>query len=365
MRAEKAIPDPFNTPLEKLAFILLLCLALFGSSLIGFFKLLDRFDYYSSVPSRAGPYHRFADLLGSKSSKSLNGEKVDLLILGDSKIWTAVDPDLVEKEFFSLTKRAIKLQMFASNWNGLDLQYVSGIDYLKRNSARLVLSSLPVKAQPLPHEMHNLFWDSFEYSTFMDALPWSDKIQFWASESIGSFRKILSILRPNNLLGVQKRVINFGGIELTGRGARESEKGYESSKFELINQPDPVLSDNSHVAIGGFKGFFTENKNALSPIQKTMLELMLKTTASKKTRFGFLYTPRLSSFNAKEIQSQFISPDLTSQLTLIGIVEQEFFNGLNQEEAKKYYYNKSHLNRNGQIRFSRLFGKILAKEGVL
>jgi hypothetical protein len=339
--AERRLRPAFETPASAAGFatlvggliLLPVCLAGLGRP--------RRAEVYDEVPLAAGIYRCFKKEIVEESGD------IDLLFLGASYVWAAIDTPFMQDSLSRALGRPSSVLTLAANWRGEELDYVVLRDLLARRRVGMLVVSMPQWPSPLvePHPM-SPYLVGLRDDPAVRARPLAAEVQAFALAVLGAPRHLLSALRPEAVRPAPD----------CARGAGLFEQGFEGQPFRRLEVRPPTIEPESLILSEQTRDRFQFTHEALNEQQAHFTRLLLDLAREHQVPVVFLNIPlfgegMLERHQVREFEDWPALLEPGAQL--IGIPAAELFAGAAGDEAIRSYYYNTHLNRNGAELFTR------------
>lgn len=326
--------------------------ALWFVALIIFLLVLPKIIYNSQSISRRASYESMPEDMGAYSFMKTEvfdkKEDIDILFIGASLIWQAIDAPLVRQELSKKLGRPANVLVFGFNYNGFDVPYAILKDLLERRRVKLIILSIPRDTTtdgPTIPACKFIAYD--DYKDIAENLPLSSKISLYACSVLRSPRDLLTIVRPNREakspyaedLGAKKALL---GMYL------------DPQNFEKFTPPPPVFPAASLIHKKFDDRRFGLTNDELPPYQQHYLNQMIELLKKREVPFAFINVPQYREVGSEKIiENQNWSEKFGIEITMIGIDSKTLFAGLSEKEIEKLHCDEDHFNVNGSEHFTR------------
>jgi len=349
----------FSTRRDAILFAICVILFLIMPVLLAKTGNQDRRDVYPTIPGKNGPYAWFQQKVFTETSD------VDVVFIGASLIYTGIDTPHVQKALSRHLGREAEVFTLGFGWEGFDATYVFARDLLDHRRVRMLVINDVSKTIDRPHSLASRWFRLDEHYNALEGLPLLIHARYYASTVLGAPRHLLSRLRPNL---VQDPAL------------------YDLNRFEYRNPHQQYL--NTVESLGGFpvplafrfssnfepyipqKGaesadtltYSEQNREAFEftgpPLPVSQLHFARKLAQlcqERGTHLIVLHMPTLNESGRTTIKERVYWPDaMKAPVDIVGVPPARFFAGLSDEDCKKLYYEKRHMNSNGRQYFTQL-----------
>lgn len=275
------------------------------------------------------PKHRYRFQQGQCAYNAIYNQKsdIDLLIIGGSRFWTVMNPQIIQKEMEKKYFRKLNIVSLSRNWSGPDYSYVVLRDLLERRKVKKIL----IMAEPKLFETYHLLFYSIAKFKDRAEIIISNKNQnllFNISDYLKmTFKQLLDLSIKSN---IKDKIVNSYG-------------------YSCLNE----VSDGVYVNISkSYRYQYKENYNKLKPIRFDIFDKeyshsryffrKIKDLSSKyDTKLIFFHLPRLMDplWDQKTYQQweKFYSSPI---IKLPNELRDTLYNNYS-------FYDGAHLNKNG------------------
>lgn len=332
----------FKSNAQALWFLILIILSLALPKIINNTNLISRSNSYEIMPETQGAYLFIKDEIFNKK------EDIDILFIGGSVIWDAIDTPQVQKTLSEKLGRPANVVTFGFNFNSIDIPYTQLRDLLERRRVRLVVFSIPrLISTTGPSTLAYKFLRYDENKDVVDGLSLESKISLYACNVLRSPRDLLTIVRQNPSM-VSPYSKNLGAFK------REEGMTHNPEAFERFTPTSPVFSSSDLIYSSTTKANFRFKDEQLSIHQNHYLEKLIELLKEKEVPLVMLNVPQHSEKNSdKAIELQDWSKRFGMGIPLIGIPPTVLFKGLSEKEVEKLHSDREHFNMNGNEYFTR------------
>jgi hypothetical protein len=341
-REEEILRPAFASDAGAIGFLVLIAFALFLPVIITNSGLISRRHSYQIMPENQGAYSFVEKEIFDKK------EDIDILFLGSSVLWNAVDTPQIEKALSDKLGRPARVVTFGFNFNGIDIPYTMLRDVLERRRVRLVVFSIPRLAfTEGPSTTSYKFLRYDEEKEVIDGLPLKSKVSLYASSVLRSPHDLLTIIRQNpskpspysENLGANKEFLGMYR---------------DPKKFERYTPEFPVFSSSDLIFSSSNQDRYRFTNEEITPHQNHYLDKMIELLKAKGVSMAMLNVPQYSEkYSDKIIERQDWAKKFKTEIPLIGIPPTVLFAGLNEKEIEKLHCDREHFNMNGNEYYTR------------
>lgn len=339
---DAATPRPaFTSNIAAFCFLALVAFALVLPILIAQTNLLTRRDSYGIMPEKTHPYSFLENEIFD------NKEDIDILFLGSSLIWAAVDTPQVQKALSDSLGRPARAVTFGHSYNSIDTSYLQLRDLLERKRVRMIVFSVPrVVYNDGPSVSACKFFGYGENRDVTDELPFKYRASLYGCNVLRSPHDLLTIIRKN-----RSNLTPYA--DTLGALRAETGWGLDPAAFEKFDPQPPFATASDLTYSPATREQFEFTNERIPFYQNHYLKKLVELLKSKQVPLMMINVPQHTERrNAKAIEIQNWSETLGFEVPLIGIPPATLFAGLSEEEIKRLYYNE-HMNINGNGFFTR------------
>jgi hypothetical protein len=275
-------------------------------------------------------------------------DEIDVLLIGSSIQWNAVDTPQIQQVLSEATGRKAKVVSFGFNFNGIDIPYAMLRDVLERKRVRLVIFSIPrLPFNDGPNATAYRFLRFGEYPDATDRLPGKYRAALYAGSVLRSPHDLLTLLREN-----RSNPSKFA----SDLGANKEFLGMERdpAKFVKFTPASPAFSsyEISHSKDNQDQYYFTNEE--LPAYQDHYLTELIALLRSKNVPLAMLNVPQYNERRDTRVTERFdFEARFRSPIPLIGVAPSRLFGGLSPDEIELLHCDRYHFNANGSEYFTR------------
>jgi len=326
----------FGSNLQALWFLVLIVFALSLPKIITNLNLVSRAESYDHMPETQGAYSFIKDEIFRQK------EDIDVLFIGGSIMWDAVDTPRVQKVLSERLGREAKVLTFGFNFNGVDIPYAQLRDLLERRRVRMVVFSVPRLAfTPGPSTLAYKFLRYDDHPEVVEGLSAGSKLSLYACNVLRSPRDLLSAVRRNP---------ESKSAEAENLGAHKRDEAMEHNRaaFERFTPAPPVFSADRLLFSGTTAANFHFTGAKISPHQDRYLVKLVELLREKRVPLVMLNIPQYSERRSERIiELEDWSQRFGQEIPLIGIAPTVLFAGLSEKEIELLHADREHFNTNG------------------
>lgn len=332
----------------RTSFPLLLVVCLLAPLLVSRIVKPGRDLLYRTVPVAAGPFPAMEQQIFQEQGD------IDILFLGDSLLWQAIDIPQVQQTLSQKLGRQATVFSFSSNWVGLDRHYFLLKDLLAHRKVGMVVFSMPHPTVGIEDKTHveAHFWFRLgEDPEVFRGLPFGDKATLYATALFGAPRHFLGRIRTNPLDPAQTDPYLLRWVE--------DRLGFEGAPFAIEPRIDRMISGAMPLCAKGPHPGFRFTGPPLGRLQRHFAQLIAAQIHQHKVKGLILHVPVYSEHLGTTIDERECWPlVLSGQIMIAGVPPSQLFNGFTKEQIQHCYYNE-HFNQNGKRLFTRTILQLL------
>lgn len=289
---------------------------------------------YRDGPNQKGPFSFYYKQIFEEKSD------IDILFLGPSTLWTAIDATYLTQELSAKLKRPAVVLSIGNNWQGEDFTDLQLNAILQKRKVKMLVVSIPVKNENRGHAYSHR-WIRFEPGTYSD-LDFSDKIQVYALSILGMPRHLLNYFRH---VPVSEIEVNPNDGTYKVRSSLSGEFNPQTSEKQIHFSREQLFKTENH---------YDSVEPEFSKYQFHFLNKWLKAAADAGIAVVDLHTPKFEELNSVHTP---VAVDWSKKgfrnIFSAGLPAKKVFEGKSVENLKNYYYDQAHLNQNGNEYFTR------------
>ena len=317
------------------------CILLVMLLLLPFFLfwvgLPPRKQAYGSTPIRfAVPGHEIGAIYD-------NPQSPDILFLGSSLTWCAIQPHELERSLSRSTGRPVHVEVLGMAWHGLDLQYFLLRDYLQRHHPDLIVLNTPYfgEAPSIPHGQAYHWFRYGEFRGDFQGLPPQVKAEVYAHMVLGGPRDLLARFRPNLV----------GSDEMLPSAIDK----YLSTMFDSGYRGAPFVREHDLPTPTPQARLLSTSSTLFSPVVQPpaysahFFQSIVALAGQYHCRLVLLHVPEDLEYG-KASMPEYAWPG-GGGLKMIGVPTDTLYAGMSREQFL-HYYADHHLNKNGSELFT-------------
>ena len=348
----------FSSSRQAAAFALLLAGVLASPVLVAKTGWLNRRDVYPAIPVKYGPFAWIQQQIYATTNDA------DIVFLGSSHIWYGVNTPHVQNKLSERLGREAQVFTMAWCWPGYDAAYVMARDLFQHRHVRmLVIDDEDNPAyEDAPHVQSWRWLRPGENSDALTGLPLPVKLSVYGGMVLGTPRNLLSLVRPNLLEDPAANHPDYWSKEF-GAPNFAAQRGSLRVRLDFNSPRDftpfapPIAANPADAAVYSpqTRDTFTFTGQPMRPYQLFFARKLARLCQECGTRLVVLHVPVLKE------QAQATIPErgpwseiLGAPVTVVGIPGGKIFGGIPAPDVPRFFYNDTHLNQNGQDRFTSL-----------
>ncbi|MEQ1762322.1 MAG: hypothetical protein ABL984_04150 [Pyrinomonadaceae bacterium] len=340
---ELQLRPAFATNFGALAFLTLMLFLLILPLIIGSTGLITRRHSYQIMPENQGAY-TFAE----QETFEKKGD-IDILVLGSSVIWNAIDTRFIQSELSKSLGRPATVITFGNYFNSIDIPYNQLNDLLQRRRVRMVVFSVP--RMPYTDGPSTTAYKFIRYNdntNVTDDLPFQQQISLYACSILRAPHDLLTIARTN-------RSKPSPYIRTLGANEAEMGMGRDPSKFARLVPAIPNIAKSSLIYSGGTRTQFSFINAEITDYQSRYLDAMVDLLREENVPLVMLNIPQYSERHERTaIERVYWAKWYGDDIPLIGISPKILFEGLSEDEVERLHYDDEHMNANGSEFFTKI-----------
>lgn len=339
---DELVRPAFASNAQAFGFLALVVFALVLPALISASGLISRRNAYEIMPENQGAYSFV------KSEVFDNKEDIDILFVGSSVIWNAVDTPQVQAKLSEKLGRPARVATFGHYFNSIDISYMQIRDLLARKRVRMVVLSIPrMSFTEGPSTTAYKFIQYGDDREIFDGLPLKDKIALYACSVLRSPHDLLTLTRAN-------KAKKSPYADNLGADKQEMGMGRNPDRFEEFNPPAPSVPVSKLLYSPDNQEPFQFTNDGISSYQNYYLKKLVEKLKQSGVSLMILNVPQYSERqNSKIIERKDWSKHFGMSIPLVGIAPTVLYAGLSEDEVEKLHYDDEHLNKNGSEYFTR------------
>jgi hypothetical protein len=324
------------------SFVLLIAFALCLPALLSRSGAVTRQRSYELMPEQHGAYSFV------RSQIFEDGSDIDILFVGSSIQWNAIDTPQVQAALSDTLGRKANVVSFGFNFNGIDIPYAELRDVLERRRVRLVIFSIPrLPFNDGPNATAYKFLGPGDDEGATAGLPFRYRSALYAGAVLRS---------PHDLLRIVESIETEPSKYAADLGANKETLGMgrKSSKFVRFVPASPRLPVRDLLLSDTTREHFEFTNESLPPYQEHYLDEIAKLLHRCGTPLAMINVPQYNERSStKVIERQDWARRLGSDVPLIGVPPATLFEGLSPDEVEKLHCDIYHFNKNGNEFFTR------------
>jgi hypothetical protein len=284
---------------------------------------------------------------------------IDVLFLGPSSLWAAIDTPYVQAEASRRLGRPATVLTFGVNFRGEEIYYTLLRNVLAHRRVGTVVLQLPAATQTsdVPWILAHHLMPAVGEPALWDGLPLRYRVPMYADSVLGAPGRALSLLRPNAPQPLTQGMgVDLGGVWFAGEprhgelGSLFVPVGFEGAPFVARHDAAPDVPAERLVYGPATRDRFRLGDQALTPLQAHYVDRLFALARDHGVRAVALHVPPLEERDDDRVEERLDWAALYGA-DVVGIPARELFGG--GADVHAYYYNTSHLNANGAELFTR------------
>ena len=347
----------FSSTRQAAAFAITIAIALLLPAVIGRTHLLDRRDVYPSNAQKYGSFPYIQQTIFDRTGD------LDMVFIGSSHIWTAINTPYVQKQFSQKLARDAQVQSLGWPWPGFDSLYFIARDLLEHRRVRVMVISDEGIAPEDAHVRSMSWFRIGENSDALQGLPPKFQAELYGQAMLGAPRHLLSAARPNLLEDPLHCRPNFWNsyyrapniAENLGSLRAQLAFGSRYAAFTPYEAHSKATSADVVLYSDATRETFKITGPPTQPYQLHFARKLAQLCQQHGTRLIMLHTPHYSEREEPQIPERVAwAKELAAPIDLVGIAPAVLFSGIPADDVQKLFYENGHLNQNGQELFTPL-----------
>lgn len=318
-----------------------------------------RADIYRAIPARYGGFGFYADLIYEQ-------ERKDILFIGSSAIWTAVVPEVIERQSAARGSE-ISVATLAHNWRSEESIY-----YVLRDlQAECKLPSVVVISFPVgnngeaSHPAAAYLWSPWHHTEITSKMSFKSLVRTYIAAVASVPRRIVALVVPPS----PSPLYGPGDTDLIrDKGALLEQKGYRAT-------PDTTRGDYYPITDWPQAPGYTEADLLVSPrpeasvtpvykvpygppvdYERSYIKATLSLVAEANVTVLYLDLLNLHDPRAGRFQRDFGG---TKMPATFGMNTAMAFPGVSKADLQRLFYDDGHLNEEGAARYTEVLAQPL------
>lgn len=322
-------------------FLLLLVVLLLSPVISNKAGLSNRSAAYRSMPMNLGDYTFIRQQIFEEK------EDIDVLFLGASVIWSAIDTPRVQKELSRELGRPANVVTLGFLFNGIDVPYVILKDLLANRKVRTVVFSVPRDDWTIGPSIPGCKLQRYpDFPDVVEELPLDSKLSLYACSVLATPHDLLAAIRSpcekrsefKDSLGAKKEVLGMD---------RDPET------FVRFRPSPPEFTADSLIYSDKTKENFSFKDQRLPEYQELYLDALVELLKQHDVNLVFLNVPQFFERESeKVIEYQNWQARFGPGVTLIGVPPRKLFAGLDEHSTELLHCDIDHFNGNGNEFFT-------------
>ena len=356
----------FPSGRAALGFALFLALLVAGPGLAARLGLVDEARNYPTFTWGIGGFPWIQQQVFERSGD------IDMAFVGSSHIWTSVNTPYVQRELGKQLGRRAEVLTLGWNWSGYDALYSVASDLLERRKVRtIVIYAEDMKGQDLPHPLSYRMVQVGGIVGGLGGMPWRAAVETYAGAVLGLPRHMLSFVRRDRVESPSdwKKCAYFIALKAPDLTAQDgslrarTEMPGPSTAEEGADRPlrQPTVDDVRIYSETGADRIRYSGPQ-MGPYQSYFAHKLARLCEEHGTQLVVLHIPVSGQEDEEAVtECQPWSEILGRPVDVVGIPGVKLFGGIPPAEVHRYFYEKDHLNGNGEDLFTPLVTPSLLK----
>jgi hypothetical protein len=290
--------------------------------------------------------------------------------MGSSHIWCGVNTPYVQQQLSKELGREAEVFTLGWPWAGFDALYFIAKDLLAQRKVQMIVIYDEDRSPIVPHPQASRWFRIGNDSKSLEGLDASFKCSLYGSAVLGTPRTLLSFIRPNLIESLTERDPDFWEMQFQAPnfaeqlGAFRAQLAFNNKRgdFMVFVPPTVASPDDAVIFSAETREAFRFSERPTRPYQLHFARKLAELCRESGTRLVFLDLPVFQEREQEKVFERVAWPELlTEPVSLVGIPGGKLFEGISEEDVPRFFYNKSHLNQNGQDRFTPLITPALFK----
>lgn len=346
-RRKALIRPAFSSNLALNLFLILLVFTLVLPRIISQTGLITRVDSYDLMPEDFGEYSFIKNEIFNEK------DDIDVLFIGTSITWNAIDTPLIQKALSEKLGRPARVLTFGYYFSGVDISYAMLRDLLERRRVRLIIYSVArdefSEGPSLPACKFVRYDDHPELT---GQLPLSSRISMYGCSVIRSPHELLTMVRENQL-EPSPFSKDFGSSKLERALNRDPFKPGDPDAFVRFTPRVPEFSSDELLYSRVNRDQFHFRNEKLPDHHDFYLDALFQLLETKKVPLAMMNIPQYFERNSdRVIENQDWTKRFGKGLPLIGVPAKTLFAGINEKDLDKLYADIDHFSANGNEYYS-------------
>jgi hypothetical protein len=346
----------FSSSRQAAAFALLLAVLLALPAVMARTGRLDRRDVYPAIADKYGPFPWIQQQVFTEAGDA------DLVFLGSSHLWNAVDTPYVQRALSARLGREAEVFTLGWPWPGFDAAYVLARDLLDRRRVHTLVIYDEQRRDDSPHQHSSRWFRIGDLADALQGLPWSAQASLYGGSVLGMPRQLLSLVRPNLVEDPRHAPFNYWHTHYAAanladqRGALKARLAFKySHDFDPYRPPSVATPADVRIYSAETQGAFAFRGSALPPYQRHFARKLAQLCHSRGTQLIVLHVPVLAERGQPVITERVFWPEvLGAPAEVVGIPPARLFAGIPSGDLTRLFYDEEHFNQNGQELFTPL-----------
>lgn len=338
-----------------------LCLAL--PLVLAFFARDEAAQVYKGLPGHVN-YHFIGEEIEA-------GDKIDVLIVGASGIWTAIEASVLSEVLAETMGRDIKVVNFGANWAGHESYYARVLDTLRSVEVGLVLLPHQSVGPRFPHQLAQYVWRPWVHPV-PDGVSLHEQAVLYATGVLGAPYRVVNMLYAGQFLSPKPSMLKLHARSRNSLGSYGHKRGWLSHKdrstpdlrrsYTETDIPVAELAPAEMTFGVHSQDRFNMTERPYTAYQSAFIRATAEAAHQAGSAFAMLSIP--THFEDAPLERAMLRPLVPPQdvpWPQIGISMTSLFPGRDLDAMKTFYANETHLNPNGARHYARSIAPVIAE----
>jgi hypothetical protein len=353
----------FSSTRQAAAFALLLVVVMAAPALLAWTGWVARRDVYPAIAWNYGPFPWIQQKIFAETGD------VDMVFLGSSHLWSAIDTPYVQKKLSAELGREAEVFTLGWPWPGFDAVYVIARDLLDHRRVHTLVIYDEDPQGNAPHTNSSRWFRLGDQSESLGGLPWVSRVTLYGSAVLGTPRQLLTLMRPNLVEDLGRGRPNcwtsrYRAPDLAGkRGALSARLGFDYNKdYVPLEARGNATPADARIYSAENRAGFRFTGPATEPYHLHFARKLARLCQERGTRLVILHPPVLHEHGESVVSERELWPEVLGvPVDIIGIPPAKLFAGLPEADLPRLFYDDVHLNQSGQDLFTPLITPALVQ----
>jgi hypothetical protein len=343
----------FSSPRQAGAFAILLLVILLLPVLIGKSLLPPRERIYSAAPWSAGAYPYLQEQIFQEKGD------IDIAFIGSSLEYLGIDTPEVQKELSDKLGRQAVVRSLCWYWLGFDALYFITEDLLRHRRVHMLVFTDETSNRITHHEVSRLFRFADNHKA-LAKLPPQTVAAFYSEAILGVPHNLLNLIEPQQpLRPYSYEQFNIGRpvhaqTPFDRLGSLSVEEDFDATRpFVEYSPRGQAKPCDVCIYSPDTKDKFSFAGSPMSQVELHFAQKFADLAKKYGAKLVFLSLPFFENFRSPTITVGQSWPELLhSDITILGIPPATLFATISDDDVQKLYFDRYHLNKNGQRYFT-------------